>query len=143
MITGTWKGANICLAKLETKKDLIFFNSIPDNIANIDQDTTIILECINELFSRPVYADDVASYSPSQFLAELIKKNKYDGIIYKSSLCEEGDNIAIFRQFTVDIIDLFDIKITKTDIEYTESISKTEIMDFCLDHLDDSKPIEK
>jgi hypothetical protein len=44
-------------------------------------------------------------YISSQYLAELIKDSGFDGIIFKSSV-ERGDNIALFHDNGVEIIDV-------------------------------------
>ena len=52
---------------------------------------------IDNAFSRPVSANDEhLNYIPTQIIAESLSVEKYDGIIYKSSLNEEGYNIALF-----------------------------------------------
>ena len=53
---------------------------------------------INESFSRPVHAgDEHIHYIPTQYLSAQFKAAEYDGIIYKSSLTNEGYNIALFN----------------------------------------------
>jgi hypothetical protein len=51
----------------------------------------------NEL-SKPIRKDDKElDYIPTQYLCEFIKSLGYDGVEYKSSLCDDGYNIAIFN----------------------------------------------
>ncbi len=51
---------------------------------------------IDQAFSRPVQRDeDRADYAPTQILGELFRKEKFDGIVYRSSV-GEGHNIALF-----------------------------------------------
>jgi hypothetical protein len=52
---------------------------------------------IDRAFSRPVSRDeDALDYIPTQILAELFKSLGYDGVGYKSALCEGGYNLALF-----------------------------------------------
>ena len=48
-------------------------------------------------FSEPLErSDDVAEYIPTQVVAELFKREGYDGIAYKSAFGEKGYNICLF-----------------------------------------------
>ena len=52
---------------------------------------------INSAFSEPLdRSDDVAEYVPTQVIAELFKREGYDGIAYKSAFGENGYNICLF-----------------------------------------------
>lgn len=71
---------------------------------------------IDHEFSRPVTrADDTADYAPTQILAELFKQRGMDGIAYKSSLSEDGLNIALFSFDTTEMYahQLFKVKKVK------------------------------
>ena len=67
---------------------------------------------INTAFSTPVSRDDqVAEYAPTQILAEYLRENHSDGIIYRSRL-GPGRNIALFdlESATMPIAELFQVK---------------------------------
>ena len=77
---------------------------------------------IDRAFSRPVSRDeDALDYIPTQIIAELFKSRGYDGVRYRSALCDGGYNLALFdlnyatfmssQLFTVkrDILQLFRI----------------------------------
>jgi hypothetical protein len=53
---------------------------------------------IDRAFSEPVtHDDDHADYVPTQILAEVLKKEGYDGICYRSKLSSDGGcNVAFF-----------------------------------------------
>lgn len=52
---------------------------------------------INSAFSEPTSPHDShLSYLPTQYLAEVLKMNGYDGVIYKSSLNPSGHNLTLF-----------------------------------------------
>jgi hypothetical protein len=54
------------------------------------------LERLGEELTRPVVPQAAAiDYTPSQYLCEFIKKCGYDGVIYRSSVCD-GINLALF-----------------------------------------------
>jgi RES domain len=52
---------------------------------------------IDKAFSQPVTEnDDAPAYVPTQILAEVFKAEGYDGIAYKSTLTDDGYNLAFF-----------------------------------------------
>ncbi|WNK20953.1 RES family NAD+ phosphorylase [Halomonas piscis] len=55
------------------------------------------LERLGEELTRPVLPRSAAiDYIPSQYLCEFIKKNGYDGVVYRSSV-HDGMNLALFN----------------------------------------------
>jgi hypothetical protein len=55
------------------------------------------LERLGEELTRPVIPSGAAiDYIPSQYLCEFIKKCKYDGVVYRSSV-SDGFNLALFN----------------------------------------------
>ncbi|WP_461329822.1 RES family NAD+ phosphorylase [Bradyrhizobium diazoefficiens] len=54
------------------------------------------LERLGQELTRPVLPQGAAiDYIPSQYLCEFIKKSRYDGVVYRSSV-SEGINLALF-----------------------------------------------
>lgn len=54
------------------------------------------LERLGDELTRPVQPRGAAiAYIPSQYLCEFIKKNGYDGVVYRSSV-SDGMNLALF-----------------------------------------------
>lgn len=52
---------------------------------------------INSAFSKPISPNDSPlKYLPTQYLSEKLKTEGYDGVAYRSSLSQEGYNIALF-----------------------------------------------
>lgn len=52
---------------------------------------------INQSFSIPaIVGEEHIHYVPTQYLSECFKNAGYEGIIYKSSLTEDGYNVALF-----------------------------------------------
>jgi len=53
---------------------------------------------IDRSFSSPANAaEDTSEYLPTQILAELFRKEGFDGILYKSKFGEKGFNVALFK----------------------------------------------
>lgn len=76
---------------------------------------------IDNAFSRPVTpSDDVASYAPTQILAELFRGAGYDAIAYRSQFGEMGYNIALFNVEDAEPITAVPCHVTKIDIEFDE-----------------------
>ena len=61
---------------------------------------------IDRAFSEPISrTDDQGDYVPTQVIAELFKRDKYDGIAYRSRLTENGINVALFDPKVATITD--------------------------------------
>lgn len=59
---------------------------------------------IDAAFAKPVErGDDISDYIPTQIIAELFKRNGYDGIAYKSAFGEDGYNVALFDVEAADL----------------------------------------
>jgi RES domain len=55
-------------------------------------------------FAEPVdRTDDVADYAPTQIIAELFKREGYDGIKYRSALSATGHNVTLFDVGAADV----------------------------------------
>lgn len=77
---------------------------------------------IDNAFSRPVaQADKYASYVPTQILAEALKEDGHDGVIYKSSFGgEKGYNLALFDGSDTVIVKCSLHRIKAITIEHVE-----------------------
>ena len=76
---------------------------------------------IDNAFSRPVTpSDDVASYAPTQILAELFRNAGYDAIAYRSQFGEKGYNIALFDLEDAEPITAVPCRVTGINIEFDE-----------------------
>jgi RES domain len=73
---------------------------------------------IDRAFSEPISrTDDQGDYIPTQVIAELLKRDKYDGIAYRSRLTENGINVALFDPKVATITDwreLYEVTDLKT-----------------------------
>ncbi len=76
---------------------------------------------INLAFSTPISPDDShLRYLTTQYLAEKLKMNNYDGIAYRSSLSPNGHNIAIFDPIKAKCVSCRMFEIKKIKYEYEE-----------------------
>jgi hypothetical protein len=130
-----WKGSKICVATLETVRDLKIFD--PTSNYNFpEKEISIYLSCLNELFSIPNDPEDAVGYAPTQYISEVIKNNNYDGILYKSSLWSEGYNIALFDTSSAKVTAIKDFIIDSVNIQYSiaEQDFDTFISEYMCNH---------
>jgi hypothetical protein len=72
-----------------------FFLADSVSISQLRADLELLQKLADEL-TRPVLPHGAAiDYIPSQYLCEFIKKQKYDGVVYRSSV-SDGFNLALF-----------------------------------------------
>jgi hypothetical protein len=79
---------------------------------------------INSAFSKPVSpSDSPLKYLPTQYLSERLKTEGYDGIAYKSSLSQEGYNIALFDSLKAKCVScsMFEVKQVKYEFEESDN----------------------
>lgn len=107
-----WKGQILSFGLFQVKRDLkiVDFSRVTkkSHIYFEEPEPSTREECvwsnINNAFSKPVNPNDPEiEYIPTQIIAEIIRKQGYDGIAYKSSL-GKGYNIVLFDVDTVEII---------------------------------------
>jgi len=119
-----WVSASVSVATLKSVRSL----RIVDCSENIDmswqkptEDPKVITAWrdVNYAFSKPIVPmDNVASYAPTQILAELFHQNGFDGIAYRSSV-GPGCNIALFDLELAEIINCYLVKIEKIKLDYS------------------------
>ena len=99
-----WIGAKISVSKCNVNKKLRIVNCYSDTKLKVcligepppEERKEMVWAFIDHAFSEPVSREDnTLDYIPTQVIAELFKKNGYDGIAYGSSL-GEGYNLALF-----------------------------------------------
>lgn len=64
--------------------------------------------------------DDSSDYVPTQIIAELFKKEGFDGIAYKSNFGDTGYNLALFDLEAANLINCELVKVDKIDIESSQ-----------------------
>lgn len=66
------------------------------------------LEKISNEISKPIRRNDShLDYLPTQYISDYIKSIGYDGIEYKSTMCEKGFNLAVFKQSYFECIEKY------------------------------------
>jgi RES domain-containing protein len=100
-----WIGSLVSVAQFHTSRPLrivdcsvhharnpLFF----DEPSEVDREQAVWAH-IDRAFSEPMTrSDDTADYVATQILAELFRREGYDGVAYKSAFGEKGFNIALF-----------------------------------------------
>ena len=72
---------------------------------------------LGEELTRPVVPQAAAiDYTPSQYLCEFIKKCKYDGVIYRSSV-SDGINLALFNPSLAESGAIAQYRVTRVSVE--------------------------
>jgi RES domain-containing protein len=124
-----WVGALVSVAQLETSPVLRVMNCTTDEhrtmIYFVEPDAKererAVWQDIDKAFSRPVeISDDVASYAPTQIMAEFFRQNGFDGVAYRSSL-GPGHNIALFDLDAADVINCSLVEIAGLKLEYGQA----------------------
>jgi hypothetical protein len=121
-------GQLVSVAQLRTSRDIRLINCTTDEekIRTVvyfkepepEEQTLAVWRDIDRAFSEPVTAsDDRANYAATQLIAELFRKNGFDGIAYRSSY-GPGHNIALFdlnaAEVTADpqLVEVTDLSLT-------------------------------
>src|SRR5262245_38472347 len=105
-----WLGSTVSIARFEARRDLRVVDCSQGTAARPlwpDYVMGSVLEPAPEERERAVWtdidlgfaepvdrSDDVASYAPTQIIAELFKHARYDGVKYRSALKTTGHNVA-------------------------------------------------
>ena len=121
-----WKGALVSVARFVLTREITIIDlaNIPpiqtpfgiDSLAWV-LESRQMLSILGEKLSTPI--DPQASeieYVPTQYLAELIRELRYDGILYKSVLGSD-DNLVLFDPSAaqVELVELVEV----TDVQYS------------------------
>ncbi|MCL2338056.1 MAG: RES family NAD+ phosphorylase [Firmicutes bacterium] len=69
-------------------------------------------------------SDSPIEYIPTQFIAEFIKSQGYDGVEYASTLQEGGYNIAVFDESLFECVSVKTVEIAKIQYEIRTNSSK-------------------
>lgn len=79
------------------------------------------LRKIGDEISRPLRKHDSSlDYLPTQYICDYIKSIGYAGIKYKSTMCSNGMNFAIFDKDLLDCVDVSDYDIDSLKYHYSE-----------------------
>lgn len=79
------------------------------------------LEKIGDEISRPLRKHDSSlDYLPTQYISDYIKSIGYSGIKYKSTMCSNGMNFAIFDEDLLECVEVSDYDIDSLMYDYKE-----------------------
>ncbi|MCY9659617.1 RES family NAD+ phosphorylase [Paenibacillus chondroitinus] len=108
-----WKSALVSVATFKLNKELeivdLTLSEIESPFQTVDLRDAIqlqqLLEAISMEFSKPVGPSDSGiDYLPTQYIAELIKSNRFAGFKFKSSIAN-GNNYVFFGNEALEIIE--------------------------------------
>lgn len=133
-----WPGKYISLGRFETTHalNLIDFSSGEMNKMYVDFEKNKLLSDdsidslwaeINNAFSEPVNpSDDNSDYIVTQVIAELVKSNGYEGLIYNSNYSNSGNigkNIVLFDRKAISLLtmDIIEIKNVSFDFQQIDN----------------------
>jgi len=66
-------------------------------------------------------SDDTAEYVATQILAELFRREGYDGVAYKSAFGERGFNIALFDLEAAELLNCGLYKVDTLNYRFSEA----------------------
>jgi len=81
----------------------------------------VFQDIANEIAKPLRRSDSPLEYLPTQYIAEFIKSQNYDGVEYASTLREDGYNLAAFDENLFECIDVETVEVSKISYE-TQSI---------------------
>ncbi len=124
-----WVGSLVSVAHLRTTRPLRVVNcTIEEYRPKIyfgepapDERHRAVWGDIDRAFSEPVSpADDVASYAPTQVLAEAFRQSGLDGVAYRSAV-GPGHNVAIFDPGVTVLVSCGLVEVRKLTVEYSQA----------------------
>ena len=65
-------------------------------------------------------SDSPLEYLPTQFIAEFVKAQEYDGVAYDSTLNNDGHNLAIFDENNFRCVSVKTIEVTSVEYQHRE-----------------------
>ena len=95
-------GQKYSIAEFRTNKELKFADLTRKQFEPVKENLS--LSFIANKISEPNADNKDEFYHITQFMAHLLQKQGYDGIMYKSSLKKEENNILLFDESSVDFI---------------------------------------
>jgi hypothetical protein len=82
---------------------------------------------IAEEIAKPLRRNDSPlEYLPTQYIAEFIKNQNYDGVQYTSTLRQGGNNLAVFDEASFECIDVETVEVSKILYETKPELKKED-----------------
>ncbi len=132
-----WIDDLVSVAQLKTTRELRLINCMTDDYRitiypeepDIPERRRAVWGDIDRAFSRPVaLVDDLASYAPTQIMAEVFREHGFDGVAYRSSL-GPPHNIALFDLDAADICNCSLGKIHGLNMDYRRQEATTQFFE--------------
>ena len=124
-----WIGSYVSVAQFATTRVLNILDFGRDSMSSKiyleepkpHERTLAVWSDIDRAFSEPMTrTDDSADYVPTQIIAELLRKEGFDGIAYRSSIGEAGYNIALFNLEAAEVKNCGLRRIDKIVMEFSQ-----------------------
>ena len=104
------------LSKLSNISPVIYSSNIELLAANVS-----VFSDMAEEIAKPLRRNDsYLEYIPTQYIAEFIKSQGYNGVAYNSAMGTGGTNIAAFDQSLFECKSVHNVEIGKIKYEYSE-----------------------
>lgn len=122
-------GASVSIAQLKTARELRVINCTTDDRGlriyfeepDAPERERAVWRDIDRAFAEPVAVGDVlASYVPTQIIAEVFRNEGFDGVAYRSSF-GPGHNIAFFDLDAADVINCSLVEVKSLKLNYTQT----------------------
>ena len=79
------------------------------------------MEKIGSEIAKPLRRHDSAlDYLPTQYISDFIKSEGFAGIEYKSTMCKDGINFAIFDEKLFECVETKSYDINELTYDYSE-----------------------
>ena len=111
-----WVGVMGTLGEFVTTRDLRLVNCTPKDTSTANLQWFVnepspeererhVWRELNNSFSEPTSSTETtASYAPTQVLAETFRNAGFNGVVYNSSVAENGVNVALFDLASADVV---------------------------------------
>jgi hypothetical protein len=115
-----WLGSTISLAAFETLRELRLVDCSEAAPKHSESATeAAVWEDINSAFAEQIVRSDrTGDYAATQILAELFKRERADGLTYKSAFSEQGFNLAIFNLEGAHLMESALFTVEKANFEF-------------------------
>lgn len=91
-----------------------------DNFQRYALNRSVFQEMAYEI-AKPIRRNDSSlEYLPTQYIAEFVKSEGFDGVEYESTLNPGGTNLALFNESLVECINVKTIEITNVQYKFQE-----------------------
>lgn len=110
-------GRDLRILDLTRESKLTGLDPFADDFAR-EMQTAVLIAELNREFAEPILPNTAdRDYAPTQFVAEIIRANDYDGIKYRSAMNTKGNNYVIFYPLLFTITYKFSVRIKGVEVQ--------------------------